>query len=188
MQSKPMTRSRLAGLVMSATAAVLAIGASTAVRSASAASRDASLLHRLPPAAESAALASVLSETPYQKFVVLACTGDPGSSACRARLPTVPARQRLVIQFASCIASTSEGGEMGNINLAVADTGLTRIYGGHFIAPTFRGGAASHIHVASQPMLLTVDAGRVLHIEATPNGGVLTLARCGLSGVRQRLG
>jgi hypothetical protein len=154
-----------------------------------AATRDASLLLRLPPAAaEPSARAAVLSEAPFQKFVVLTCTGDPGSSACRARLPAVPARERLVIQFASCIASTTEGGEMGNINLAVADAAFTRLYGGHFIAPTFRGGAVGHIHIASQPMLLSADAGQVLHIEATPNGGSLTLARCGLSGVRQKLG
>jgi hypothetical protein len=77
------------------------------------------------------------------------------SETCRAKLPPVAARERLVIQFASCIATTTEGGEMGNINLAVTDVAQTKVFGGHFVAPTFRGGVVSHIHVASQPMLLT---------------------------------
>jgi hypothetical protein len=135
-----------------------------------------------------AAAATIASEAPFQKFIVLTCTGTDGSSVCRGKLDAIPVHERLVIQFASCLMTTTEGGEMGIITLAAADAKFTQLFGAHFIAPGFRGGAVSQIHIASQPMLLTVAASQVLHIEAVPNGGSLKVARCGMSGVRQKLG
>ena len=46
----------------------------------------------------------------------------------------------------------------------------------------------NHLYLASQPMLLTIGANQVLHLEAQPNSGAVSLARCGLSGVKQKLG
>jgi hypothetical protein len=116
--------------------AVAAIAIAAVMHTASAESRNRGSVLSLPSVStEVAAPASILSETPFQKF------------------------------------ATS-----------------TKLFGGHFIAPTFRGGAANQIHLASQPMLLTFNTNQILHVEATPNGGSLTLARCGVSGVKQKLG
>ena len=171
-------------------AAAIAVAASN--HSALAASPGQNSLLDLPFASETTAAASararVLFEQPFQKLFGFTCTGDGPAQKCRARLQAVAAGERLVIQFASCIANTTLGGQMGPITAVVTDTQLTALFAGHFIAPNFRGGAASTIHIASQPMLLTVDAGRVLLLEAAANGGTLSLAACGLSGVRQKLG
>jgi hypothetical protein len=171
-----------------AAAAIALIAASTGAQGASAVSGRSALVGLPAATADIMSAARVISEAPFQRFLVLACTGGAGNSVCRTRLAPALARERVVIQFASCIASTTQGGEMGSIDLFVTDNPFTTLFAGHFIAPTFRGGAVSHIHIASQPMLLTVDANRLLHVEARPNGGALTLARCGLSGVKQKLG
>jgi hypothetical protein len=169
--------------------AVAAIAIAAVMHTASAESRNRGSVLSLPSVStEVAAPASILSETPFQKFLVLSCSGDAGSSICTAKVSGLLARERVIVQFVSCIATTTEGGELGNINLAVTDATSTKLFGGHFIAPTFRGGAANQIHLASQPMLLTFNTNQILHVEATPNGGSLTLARCGVSGVKQKLG
>jgi hypothetical protein len=173
-------------------AAAVAVAAATQIASAGSSGQSSLLdLLQASEAAASAAAATrarVVSEAPFQKLLGLACTGDGPAQKCRARLPAVAVGERLVIQFASCIANTTLEGEMGPITAVVTNPQQTQLFAGHFIAPTFRGGAASTIHIASQPMLLTVDAGRILLLEAGAHGGTLSLASCGLSGVRQKLG
>lgn len=169
--------------------AAMAMAIAAFSHNASAAGVGPSALLDLPLASDAAAARTkVVSELPFQRLVGLPCTGEESSQKCRARLAPVPTGERLVIQFASCIANTTLDGEMGPITAAITDPQMTKLFAGHFIAPTFRGGAASTIHVASQPILLTVEAGRILTLEMSAHGGILTLATCSLSGVRQKLG
>ena len=66
-------------------AGIVMIAASAATQNASATSPPPGSLLRLPSANEAAATtAAVRSETPFQRFVVLTCTGEAGGSVFRA--------------------------------------------------------------------------------------------------------
>jgi hypothetical protein len=129
---------------------------------------------------------AVVSEMPFQIFADLTCSGDP--STCRRKLGPVLAKERWIVQFVSCNAVMAEPGKLRNFALAVTDTALTKLFGGHYISPTYQSSGSLIHYVASQPMLLTVGAGAVLHVETASYSGGITGAACGLTGVRQKLG
>jgi hypothetical protein len=165
--------------------AVLAfvVAATAAIQSASAESRGPLL--RLPAASSGLAPAAVvLSEAPFQRFVELPCSG----SYCHAALPAVAPTERLVIHFVSCNAVMTVAGALRNFDMTVTDKKVTKQFGVHYIAPTYESSGSLIHYVASQPMLLTVDASRVLHMETNSYTGNINAAACGVSGVMQTLG
>ncbi len=164
-------------------AAVIATVAAAASQSASAQGRGRGPVLNLPTASEAAPAATVISEAPFQEFTLLNCEG----AHCRFDFPALAAKERLVIQFASCNA-TLTAGDLQSFVLAVTNVKGTRLFGAHFVAPSYQSSGPVIHFVASQPMLLTVEASRVLHLQASAYGGDVTYAACGVSGVRQKLG
>jgi hypothetical protein len=184
MQSKSLNRGAFTGSHVLAGAIAFVVATTAATQSASAESRGQTVLSLRAASEAAAPAASVISETPFQRFVELPCTG----SYCRATLPAVVPTERLVIQFVSCNAVMTVAGALRNFDVSVTDPKLTRLFGGHYIAPTYESSGAIIHYVASQPMLLTVEASRVLNFETNSSTGDIISAACGVSGVRQKLG
>jgi hypothetical protein len=177
----------LAGACASAVAAV-AIAAGAASESASAGSRVRSPLYDLPTAeAELRAPAQVLAEAPLWKFLSLETCNETGTT-CFANLPRVPANERWEIRFVSCTTDTQLDASFRHFSLQVYNGAVTKLLGYHFLAATYQSPRdQAAVYVASQPIVMAVEAGNVLYMTALSSGSMGT-PDCNITGVRQKLG
>lgn len=189
MHSTFLRRSLSVMLPLFSAATAMAVAVFAAFPGAYAANIDAESLLRLPMAsAEASPARAVLSSVPFNRFVNLA-TCNSNRSTCYGRLPRLAANVRWVIQFVSCTADVNASeSTFRNFSLQVANATMTKALGFHFIAPTYQSND-NHgvtVHVASQPIVLTVEPNSIVILAALSIGAVG--GQCAISGIQQTLG
>jgi len=188
MQSRFSSRSLFIKLRLFSAATAMAVAASAVASGTSAANLDADSLLRLPSSSAEASPRPVVASVPFSRFLNLA-TCNSNSTTCYGRLPRLAANVRWVIQFVSCTADVNASeSTFRNFSLQVTNATMTKALGFHFIAPTYQSND-NHgvtVHVASQPIVLTVEPNSIVFLTALSIGAVG--GQCAISGIQQTLG